>query len=496
MPSIRRTKTSSGSTAVQAVKYRNRKLVILKHFGSARTKIELQSLIQDAEHWISENTGQVSLFEPSEKDRILHLGVTRFLGIRYQLGHIFLRDILRRLGFDLLGHSLLLDLAVMRIFEPSSKRRAIELLDRYFCISYSERTLYRKLPKLIASKKTAEQIAVSFAKKHLNDQLSFILYDVTTLYFESFQPDELRKPGFSKDNKANQPQIVIGLLVNPDGFPLGYEIFKGNTFEGHTMLPVINAFRETHTVTACTIVADAAMLSLTNLQELKKHNLSYIVGARIANLSSILIKQISVALNQEDGQTMRFATEHGDLVCAFSSDRFRKDKMEMEKQIKKAEMLIASSDGGKRSKFVTAAKTRYVLNTALIEKTKKLLGIKGYYTNIPLKEANDMSIIAYYGNLWHIEQSFRMAKSDLVARPIFHHKENAIKAHLLICFIALAAGKYLEITTGVSLRSIIDLLKQVPDARMLNTQIHKEILLRAEMPEELRLLLEKLNLSY
>lgn len=494
MPSIRRTKTSSGSTAVQVVEYRKRKMVLLKHFGSARTKAELQALIQDAAEWIAKQTGQASLFAPA-KDRVLHLGVTRFLGVRYQLGYALLREVLCRLGFAALDNDLLLDLAVMRVFEPSSKRRAVELLHRYFGIRYAERTLYRALPKLIAHKEATEKIAVSFAKQHLNDQLSFVLYDVTTLYFESFESDTLRKTGFSKDNKANQPQIVVGLLVNPDGFPLGYEIFKGNTFEGHTMLPVINAFRTAHAVEWCTIVADAAMLSLANLQELKKQNLSYIVGARVANLSPAVIASVSSSLNQEDGKTVRISMEHGDLVCAFSALRFRKDKMEMEKQIKKAEALIAS-DGGRRAKFVSTVGSSFTLNTALVDKTKKLLGIKGYYTNIPLGSANDRVIIVHYGNLWRIEQSFRMAKSDLVARPIFHHKENAVKAHMLICFVALAAGKYLELMTGVSLRRIIDLLKQAPDARMLNTRTHEEILLRAEMPEEMKAMLEKLSLSY
>lgn len=468
---------------------------MLKHFGSARTKAELQALIQDAEEWIRERTGQASLFEPSKKERVLHLGVTRFLGIRYNLGYVLLREVLRRLGFNALGNGLLLDLAVMRIFEPSSKRRAIELLNRYFGISYSERTLYRTLPKLVTRKEAAEKIAVSFAKQNLNDQLAFVLYDVTTLFFESFEPDELRQPGFSKDNKANQPQIIIGLLVNPDGFPLGYEIFKGNTFEGHTMIPVINAFCEAQAVATCTIVADAAMLSLANLRELQKHNLSYIVGARVANLSPALIEQVSASLHQQDGKTARLTTERGDLVCTFSADRFRKDKTEMEKQIKKAETMVATK-GGKRAKFVAVSEARYELNVVLVEKTKKLLGIKGYYTNIPLERADDRDIIVHYGNLWRIEQSFRMAKSDLVARPIFHHKENAIKTHMLICFIALAVGKYLELATAVSLRRIIDLLKQVPAARMLNTRTHKEILLRAEMPEEIKTVLKKLGLSY
>lgn len=496
MPSIRRTKTASGATAVQAVEYRDRKAVVLKHFGSAHTKAEFHALTQDAEQWLADTTGQKTLFAPSCAERVLHLGVTRFLGIQYRLGYLFLREILRRLGFDGLGQKLLLDLAIMRIFEPSSKRRALELLRRYFGIAYSERSLYRILPKFNSCKEEAENIAVRFAKQNLRDDLSFVLYDVTTLYFESFEPDALRQPGFSKDNKPHQPQIIVGLLVNPDGFPLGYEIFKGNTFEGQTMIPVINAFRRVHGIETCTIVADAAMLSLSNLQGLQRYGLCYIVGARVASLSSARIEQISAALGQRDGKTVRISTEHGDLVCGFSAARFRKDKAEMERQIKKAKFLITHRESGRRAKFVSATASSYELHTRLIKKTKILLGIKGYYTNIPFVERGDREIIAHYGNLWRVEQSFRMAKSDLVARPIFHHKEDAIKAHLLVCFIALTAGKYLEFQTALSLRQIIDLLKQVPDAHLLNTKTHKKTLLRTEIPEEMKTVLKKLAMSY
>lgn len=337
MPNIRKTKTASGATAVQAVRYENRKIVILKHFGSAKTKEELNALIKDAQQWLKRHTGQLSLFTQEEEGRILHLGVNRCAGIRYSCAYSVLTETLKRIGFTGLDNRLLMDLVIMRILEPSSKLRSIELLKRYFGVTYARRTLYRELPKLLTHKEKAEAIAITFAQKQLQSDLSFVLYDVTTLYFESFEADDLRKFGFSKDNKPAQPQITVGLLVNTDGFPLRYEVFSGNTFEGKTMLPIIRAFRDTYQTKTCTVVADAAMMSLRNMEELKKEGLNYIVGARVANMSPDVIDTITDALNgQFDGASVRIDTPQGDLIASFSALRYRKDKVEMERQIAKA----------------------------------------------------------------------------------------------------------------------------------------------------------------
>lgn len=298
MPHIRKTKTASGSTAIQAVTYKNRKMVVLKHFGSAKTAEELDALREDAQMWLEKYTKQPSLFTRKDNSRILHLGINRCVGIRYSCAYTVFTETLRHIGFSAFNNRLLLDLVIMRIFEPSSKLRAIELLDRYFGVTYAQRTLYRELPKLVYYKKRAEEIAVSFAQKQLRCDFSFVLYDVTTLYFESFKADELRKCGFSKDNKHAQPQIVIGLLVNADGFPLRYDIFAGNTFEGKTMLPVLRTFMDTHSTKTCCVVADAAMMSLQNINELKKEGFQYIVGARVANLSPSIIDIITNMLKE------------------------------------------------------------------------------------------------------------------------------------------------------------------------------------------------------
>ena len=497
---LRTKKNSSGSTAVQVVRYDNRRTVIVRHIGSARTQEDISHLKEEALRWIEAEMKQPSLFaEERSSQRFLNLDTCRYLGFRYNLAHEVLMKIANQLQFTTMNNPLLLDLVIMRIIEPASKLRSLELLETYFGIHYARSRLYRDLRKMVEHKPSFERLAVSFARKELSGDVSFVLYDVTTLYFESFEADELRKPGFSKDNKAQQPQIVIGLLVDLMGFPLAYEIFEGNTFEGHTMIPVLEQFSRLHGIKTSIVVGDAAMLSRSNIQELERRGFFYIVGARLANASSGLIAQASRELRQKDKATIRMKTTtgHGDLICSFSAKRFRKDSLEMERQINKAKRLITLRQQGKRAKFVKHAngKDAYMLYEILMAKAKLLLGVKGYYTNVPRAHLDDEEIIARYHDLWHVEQSFRMTKSDLVARPIFHRKKDAIKAHMLICFMALAMGKTMEIKTGLSLRRIVQILKSVTDARIFDAITKQELTLRSILSEDARYVLEKLHLS-
>lgn len=493
MPSIRTTKTASGATAIQVVRYENRKVVVMKHIGSARTKDEIAALVESAVSWIEGETLQQRLFA-KESRRTLALATARYVGVTHQFAYRVLSTIGEKIGFAALKSALLLDLAYLRIIEPSSKLRAITLLERYFHIRYVESTLYRILPALAKAKAHVEAVAVTWAKNGLACDLALVLYDVTTLYFETFEADGLRVPGFSKDNKSQQPQIVIGLLVTREGFPLGYEIFKGNTFEGHTMLPALESFANAHEVATPTVVADAAMISRENVQKLTEGGFSYIVGARLANASPIVIKKIATNLNEKDGATIRIPTPHGELVAAFSKKRHRKDKTEMERQVAKAKELIAKSEPGKRAKFVKkTGDDTYAFDEGLRTKAALLLGIKGYYTNIPETKLDNDAIISRYRDLWRVEAAFRMSKSDLATRPIFHHKQEAIKAHVLICFVALAIGKHMELQSGLSLRRIADLLWSVTEAHIVDTATKETFTLRSELSKEVRELLKKLG---
>jgi transposase len=287
----------------------------------------------------------------------------------------------------------------MRIIEPSSKLESLELLKEFFNIEYQRRTLYRQLPSFVSLKSSIEEKIITFAKNNLNFDFSLVFYDVTTLYFESFKADELRKPGFSKDSKSNQPQVVIGLVVNKDGYPIKIEVFKGNTFEGHTMLPVIKKLQKDYSIDTLTVVADAAMLSFNNMQELEKAGLNYIVGARLGNISTELLKKISEKLNKNEGIYYKTETPRGILICDYSHKRAIKDKSDRNKQLLKAKFQIASPQSiTRKSRFVKEVdKINLKLNEDLIIKDELREGIKGYYTN--LKNIEDSLIVSRYKDL-------------------------------------------------------------------------------------------------
>lgn len=496
---IRTVKTASSSTAVQVIRYLNRKRIVVKHIGSVHNQEELLSLKQTAQKWIDQETKQQYLFpiERKKATTLIPFDKLRNLGFRYTFAYEVLTGIFRLIQFHTLEPYLLLDFVLIRIIQPASKLESLELLSEMFGITVSRADFYRNIPAIVSLKEKVEKKTIAFTQKQFAFDFSIVFYDVTTLYFESFKEDEenFRRPGFSKDNKANQPQIVIGLIVTRDGFPVSYDIFEGNTFEGKTFIPTICKFRDTYKVLNFTVVADAAMISLPNIQGLVTNNLSYIVGARIANLKRDQIKEISSQLHAVDGSSVRITTERGLLVCDFSTKRYQKDKREMEKQIAKAEKLLEKKEGAKRVKFLTnkeKKKTEQILNTSLIERTKLLLGIKGYYTNLSYE--TNKTIIDHYHNLWHVELAFRIAKSDLRMRPIYHFKKQTIEAHILICFMALAVCRYIELKTGRSTKAIMKLLKKITDARLLNTLTNEEIIIRSDVPEEIQQLLKTLSL--
>lgn len=486
---IRTVRTASGATAVQIIQYANNKRIVVKHIGSAHTDDELAALRGEAERVREQLSPQLSLFSSVESPaRLMHMDHLNLQAVTHRFAYEALRKCSQQCGLGFLS-PLYQDVALMRIIEPASKLRTITLLQRYFNVSYAERTVYRLLPKLIKQKEAIENAAYQTACTHFGGSFALVLYDVTTLYFESHEPDdELRARGFSKDDKSKQPQIVIGLLVTPQGFPLMYKVYKGNTFEGHTMLDVIKQFQKRHADAKPIVVADAAMLSRENMQFLEGEGYRYIVGARLANTPRSFIDIIATRLARKDGLTTRlpYPNRSYDVVCTYSSQREKKDRRQFEKQIAQAMMLIARKEPGKRAKFVKKSpdgKSSFILDEKLKEKTEKLLGIKGYCTNIPENEISNEQIIAYYHDLWRIEQAFRISKTDLKTRPIFHYAHDAIQAHVLLCFMALMMGKFLEIKTGLSLQRVRDILWSVHEAHIEDALTGKRITLQTNLTE-------------
>lgn len=489
---VRVVKTASKAKAVQVVSYQNSKRVILKHIGSAHSEEELKELTTLANEWIRDYTGQLSIFPDVNPNSVLHPNHSAFIGIKY---HLFYRQIRAIQDMLKLGvpPTLVNDLVAIRIFEPASKLRSLELLEQHFGISHSRKAYYKVAPESINLKGIVEEKVISFAREQYSFNFDILFYDVTTLYFETFEEDELRKNGFSKDNKSQQPQILIALMVTKEGLPVAYEVFSGNTFEGHTIVPVIKDFISRNGVKDFTVVADAAMISTENIRQLTQNNISYIVGARLGSMAEALLEAIDKNICREDGKSIRVKADNGDLICGYSSVRYRKDKYEMEKQIEKAREAIARPSRNKKLKFIRTKAQRAELNEALIEKTKKLLGIKGYYTNLEESVADDKTIMERYHELYRIEYAFRMSKNDLQTRPIFHFKEQPIKLHILICFMALVISKHIELKTGITINKFIQEAKKNVDGEILNHITQKIVTINAQPTQKMKDLIAKLN---
>jgi len=494
MYKIRQIQYTANSVSIQVYKIENRKRVIVKHIGTARNEKEKSDLLQIAKQYIQHLSKQISLFEENTNSRLLNLHQAEFIGIYYTFLYEVLRKLMTTIGFDALNNQLMVDLAIIRIVEPASKLRSIELLKDYFGISHSRQRYYKFTEHWKKFKEVVENNTISFAKNHYGFKFDLLFYDVTTLYFETFTADELREMGFSKDNKSQQPQILVALMVTKEGFPIAYEIFTGNTFEGHTLIPSVKKLIAKHSIKTFTIVADAAMISAGNIKELVENKLNYIVGARMGNLSHSLIDKIDRQIIREDGYSIRFETKLGYLICSFSSLRYRKDKYEMEKQIKKAMDIVENPGKSKKLKFTTTNGEKIELNQKLIDKTKKILGIKGYYTNLNEDVANNQTIIQRYHELYKIEQAFRVSKHDLQTRPIYHFTPDAIQLHLVTCFMALVVSKHIELQTKVSIKKFLTETKKVTDGRIINKINDEEIRIRAKMSVATSEFLQKLNL--
>jgi len=490
---IRVVKTKGNSRSVQVYHYRNSRRVIIKHIGSGTTEEEIAALEEMARVFIFEYTRQAYLFEESKpKEEAILVSQCEYIGVNYTYLYDVLRAVQHQIDYVLNLDSLLNDLVVMRIFEPTSKLRSIELMATYFGIKHRRQRFYESASKWLILKEKIEEKTIDFARKQYGFDFSMLFYDVTTLYFETFSEDDLRKNGFSKDNKSQQPQIVVALMVTPEGFPVSYEVFTGNTFEGHTLIPVVKSFIKKHKVEKFTIVADAAMISTENVKALRAQKINYIVGARLGNVPADLLTTIDSKLPRIDGSILRLKTDNGYLICSFSKKRYNKDKYEMNKQIDRANSMLSQPSKVKRIKYIKSGDNNMVLNKKLIEKITKLLGIKGYYTDIEEAVADNATIISRYHDLYKVEQAFRISKNDLQTRPIFHFKEEPIQLHVLICFMALAVSKHIEITSKLSIRAFLTLCKKITDARLLNKITKKEIKMRTPVPNHLQEIILKI----
>jgi len=317
-----------------------------------------------------------------------------------------------------------------------------------------------------------------------------VFYDMTTLYFEAADEDDLRKTGFSKDGKHQNPQIYIGLLVGPGGYAIGYDIYEGDTFEGDTLIPFLENISSRFDIGKPVVVADAGLLSDKNIRALEERQYQYIIGARLKNETE-QIKQQMAGRQYSDGAFFVIKKEKGRrLIVHYSAKRAAKDAYNRERGLKRLEKRMKSGRLNK-SNINNRGYNKYLRLTGEItieidydkfNQDKVWDGLKGYITNTPLKEEQ---ILENYKNLWHIERAFRMSKTDLRIRPIYHRLRRRIEAHICISFTAYAIYKELErvlkeensslslIKASELTHNIYQITYMLPDSKHIKTRVLK-----------------------
>lgn len=482
MAFVRRVKTASGATAVQIAERVGGRDRVIEHLGSAHNDRDLAALLETARDRLHPGQGELDLTGGA-----VPAGHAVITGRRHVVLWQVLTQAYARLGFDMVGDAAFAQLVLARIVEPTSKADSLRVLDELGVEHASLRTMFRTLKRAGAGKYRDQVATACFAHASRSGDLSLCLYDVTTLYFEAENEDELRKVGYSKERRVD-PQVVLGLLVDRAGFPLEIGCFEGNTAEKSTILTVIRAFQARHALADLAVVADAGMLSAANLTALDDAGLRFIVGSRMTKAPGDLASHFRWNGDAfTDGQlidtiTPRVATAAARAVndpalraepvwdpdahhrswravWAYSAKRAARDAKTLTLQENKARAVIAGEKATRTPRFVTIKNGSQSLDEASLARARRLVGLKGYVTNIPAAVMPAAEVIASYHDLWHIEASFRMSKTDLRARPMFHHTREAIEAHLTIVFAALAVAHYLQDTTGLSIKKLIHTLR-------------------------------------
>lgn len=506
---IRRVRTKSGATAVQVARYVNGRQEIVKHIRSAHTDVELGMLLERARSWIEPDqhaldlditpqtpvasilpTGQGTLLPAADGGPVVDSP-----GRTAATGSVILRQVLEtvynHLGFDAIGDEVFRDLVTARIVEPGSKLDAARVIRDLGKEPASYATIKRHLRWIVDRDYRGTIADRCFTYAADTGGLSLVLYDVTTLYFEAEKEDELRKVGYSKERRVD-PQIVVGLLVDRTGFPLEIGCYEGNKAETTTIVPIVRQFQERHDIAGVEMViaADAGMLSASNLKALDEAGLKFIVGSRMTKAPGDLASHFH--WNGDvfvDGRGIDTVTpRHGRSVVnemrkraepvwqadthpsswravwQYSKRRAVRDNRTLNAQEARAREVVDGDKAPKPTRFVKSTAVGRSLDTASLERARSLVGLKGYVTNIPAALMEPGEVIGKYHDLWHVEQSFRMSKTDLRARPIFHHTRDAIEAHLTIVFAALAVSYLVQHRSGLAIGNVVKRLRPLRSA--------------------------------
>jgi transposase len=486
--------TRSGNIYIQLVEsYREggrMKQRMIRHIGTARTEGEILELKQlgmaikvemeqrrlksqapEAKGCYAKALGKLSSISPHTKLRLIHAeGTTGYiLGIHDIYGFVYdslnFSNPFSRPKQRVKSAEILREIVLARIANPVSKRATVEMLQEQFLTQLNLDNVYQMMDKIDdAFCDRIQERALAATLCLTGDKLKVLFYDATTLYFESFTEDELKQNGYSKDMKFNQPQVLFALFVTREGLPVGYEVFPGATYEGHTLKPVLEKLKARYQIDEVIFVADRGMLSIENLNFLEKNNIPYIMGARLRSLThtkqaEVLAwsSKIKEAAQKEENlykdieHTNNIEIKDGKrLVLSYSNKRALKDAYDRNKSILKLQKKLSKSKNPKNAisnygyqKYLQiSGNARLEINEEKLEKEAQWDGISGVYTN--QLDLTDAEILSHYRSLWQIEESFRITKHDLRIRPIYHWSPKRVRAHIAISFMAFACVRYLE----------------------------------------------------
>lgn len=384
------------------------------------------------------------------------------------------------------------DIVLTRLVEPCSKHRAVATMKNHHGKEHDLSAVYRMMDEVHGSITTIKQMTLRKTQSLFPKGVDLLFFDVTTLYFESITEDELRRFGYSKDHRFNTSQVVMALATNEQGLPVGYELFEGNKAEVKTLLASLESWRSFLKIESVCFVGDRAMFSKENLELLEKNHCHYIIAAKLRKLPEEMQEKILASSSYQAtliDNALAWVTdlkygedENKRLIIGYKTKRALKDRKDREAIVQKIQKKLSSSSMG--SKLINNAGVKKFVShknegIAFLDEKKILAdaawdGLHGVITNLKNETAN--TILTRYTRLWVIEESFRINKTTLKMRPIFHWKKERIEAHVALCYMSFTLLRHLQyrvnLTQKISIPTILEELLHVESSILIHKRTH------------------------
>jgi len=407
-----------------------------------------------------------------------------------------LQSLLGARHYDVLRH-----LMMARIAWPSSKLRASDNLLKRFNTDISEDRMYRLMDAIEGHETSIQKIVFNAFRPLIGEKVEVLFFDVTTLYFESMEEDDLRRYGFSKDQKTHLTQVVLALATTQDGLPVGYKLFPGNTAETTTLLQAISEWRSSLDIGQITIVADRAMMNEKNLRLLEESGLKYVIAAKLKllpkEMQNMILKRaeerVLVHDKEDDGISVQeHAYNDRRLIVSYSTKRARKDARDREQILVKLGKKIGRN--GSTKKLVTnrgylsvvteSGNSKVRIDEAKVAAAAKWDGLHGVITNIA--DARQEEVLGLYRRLWMIEESFRINKHTLEMRPVYHYVSRRIRAHILLCYLGFALCRYAQKRIGMQCETYsVDRIRSILIEVQYSVLRHEDIGSKYHLPSKM-----------